>query len=468
MFLEAALFDPIRTAATGRRLTIDSDARYRFERGVDPEAVVDGIEQATRLIMDLCGGEPSALTVAGAVPDWRRTVRLRPSRVEHLGGLAVPLTEQLAILDKLGFEAAEDSDATIRVVPPSWRGDVEGEADVVEEVLRVRGFDAIPAVSMPRDSALTRPAVAPRQRMAGTVKRVLASRGMDEAVTWSFMAAAAAALFGHRDQGLVLLNPIASDLDVMRPSILPNLIQAAGRNKARGLDNAALFEVGPVYADPTPKGQRLAATGVRMGQTGPRHWDETPRPADALDAKADALAVLRAMAAPLANLQVSTDAPEWFHPGRSGCLRLGPKVLAHFGEIHPAVLAALDVSGPVAAFEVFLEAVPAPKRQAGTARPTLTLSVFQPVERDFAFVVDEAVPAERLVRAVRGADRGLIADVAVFDEYRGTGLPEGTKSLAVAVTLQPTKATLTDDEIEAVARAVVAQVEKQTGGRLRG
>jgi phenylalanyl-tRNA synthetase beta chain len=468
VFLEVALFDPVRTADTGRALQIDSDARYRFERGVDPDAVLAGAEAATRMILDLCGGEASELVVTGAVPDWRRTVPLRPDRAESLGGVAVPRHEQLEILRRLGCAVSERADGPLLVEPPSWRGDIEGEADLVEEVLRIYGYESIPAVSMPRASAIPQPALTPRQRQMALVRRALAARGLDEAVTWSFMDGETAARFGLQHRGLTLLNPIASDLDVMRPSVLPNLIRAAGRNAARGFPDAALCEVGPAYRDPSPTGQRLVAAGVRSGSAVPRHWAGGARAPDAYDAKADAVAALEAAGAPAANAVVSADAPDWFHPGRSGCLRLGATVLAHFGEVHPAVLQELDVPGPVAAFEAFLDAIPRAKRKPGTAKPLLKLSPFQPVVRDFAFVVDEGVPADAVLRAARGGDKKLIADVALFDVYRGAGVPEGSKSLAVAVTLQPLEATLTEEEIEAVGRRIVANVEKQTGGSLRG
>ena len=468
VFLEVALFDPARTAETGRRLQIDSDARYRFERGVDPNAVLAGAEAATRLVLELCGGEASELVVTGAVPDWRRTVTLRPDRALSLGGVDVPRHEQLDILHRLGCLVSETADGPLHVEPPSWRNDIEGEADLVEEVLRIHGYDSIPAVSMPRLAALPRPALTAKQRQTGLVRRALAMRGLEEAVTWSFMDGDTAGRFGLQHAGLRLINPIASDLDAMRPSVLPNLIRATGRNAARGLPDAALFEVGPSYRDPTPTGQRLIAAGVRAGAAVPRHWTGGNRPPDAHDAKADAMAALEAAGAPMANVVISADAPDWFHPGRSGCLRLGAKVLAHFGEIHPAILNELDVAGPIAAFEAFLDVVPQPKRKPGTAKPLLKLSPFQPVVRDFAFVVDEEVAADSVLRAVRAGDKTLIADVALFDVYRGAGVPEGKKSLAVAVTLQPEEATLTEDEIDAAGRRIVASVEKQTGGNLRG
>lgn len=468
VFVEAALFDPVRTAASGRKLAIDSDARYRFERGVDPDAVIAGMEQATVLIMELCGGEPSELVVAGTAPDWRRTLTLRPTRVEHLGGVAVPLDEQVRILTALGCTVTEGKDGLLKVDVPSWRSDIHGEADLVEEVLRVYGFDAIPVVSMPKLGPLTRPAITAKQRASTQVRRLLASRGLDEAVTWSFMESGLAARFGFQRTDLKLLNPIASDLDAMRPSILPNLIQAATRNADRGLPNAALFEVGPVYRDTSPKGQGMVATGIRTGERGERHWAAKPRPVDAFDAKADAIAVLTMAGAPVANCLVTTDAPDWYHPGRSGCLRLGPNVLAIFGEIHPAILAEMDAPSPIAGFEVFLDNVPQPKAaKRGTAKPMLKLSAFQPLERDFAFVVDETVAADDVIRAARGGDKALIADIGVFDLYQGKGIEDGKKSVAIKVTLQPVEATLTDEQIEAVSAKIVANVVKRTGGSLR-
>lgn len=472
VFVEAAFFDPVRTAQTGRRLGIDSDARYRFERGVDPAAVVSGMERATRLILEICGGEASDLVVAGQEPEWRRTLTLRPGRVASLGGVELPPEEQRRILTDLGCEiVGEDADGTLRVVPPSWRADIHGEADLVEEVLRVHGFDAIPATPLPRESVLTRPALTVKQRRVGMARRTLAARGLSEAVTWSFMAGPVAELFGGVEDGLRLVNPISADLDVMRPSILGNLIQAAGRNADRGFADAGLFEVGPAFRKPTPDGQDIVAAGIRAGNAVPRHWAVTARDVDAFDAKADALAVLEAAGAPAGNLQVTTDAPSWYHPGRSGVLRLGPTVMARFGEIHPTVLDTLGVKGPVVGFEVFLDTIPLPKKKGGTAKPLLQLSPFQPLERDFAFVVGRDVEADKLIRAAKGAakgaDKALVKDVAVFDVYQGSNVEDGKKSVALSVTLQPTERTLTDQEIEAIGQKIVAAVAKATGGSLR-
>ena len=465
IFVEAALFDPVRTAATGRKLNLQTDARYRFERGVDPAFVAPGMEIATRLILELCGGEASELVVAGTVPDWQRSYTLRADRVATLGGVDVSPPEQRRILEALGF-GVDEGDGTAAVAPPSWRGDIEGEADLVEEILRVHGYDAIPAVPLARETALPRPALTPAQRRVGFVRRTLASRGLVEAVTFSFMAASEAELFGGVTAELRLINPISAELEIMRPTILPNLIGAARRNADRGLADGALFEIGPHYRDDTPEGQATAAVGLRYGNTGPRHWRDGGRPVDAFLAKADALAALAAAGAPSDNLQVSADPPGWYHPGRAGTFRLGAKPLAHFGELHPAVLAALDLKGPAIGFEVFLDAVPLP-RKAGRGRPPLKLSPFQPVERDFAFLVPADLPAETLLRAARAADKALIAEVRLFDVYAGAGLPEGRKSLAITIVLQPEGATLTDEQIEAVSQKIVAQVTKATGGELR-
>jgi phenylalanyl-tRNA synthetase beta chain len=466
VLVEAALFGAVRTAATGRRFNISSDARYRFERGVDPAFVRDGLEIATRLMLDLCGGEASEIITAGAVPDWRRQYVLRTARPRTLGGLDVPAEESAAILTALGFAVERLADGDLAVEPPSWRGDVEGEADLVEEVVRVKGYDLVPPVPLDRETALSRSSLTLRQRRAGLVRRTLAARGLVEAVTFSFISASEAELFGGAKPELRLVNPISADLDAMRPSLLPGLVAAARRNADRGYPDTALFELGPLYRDDTPAGQALVAAGLWAGRTGPRYWRETAREVDLYDVKADALAALAAMGAPADNIQVTADPPPWYHPGRAGTLRLGPKVLGAFGELHPAVVAALDARPPIAGFEVFLDEVPGPR--AGCLKPPLHLSVFQPIERDFAFVVDRELPADTLLRAARGVDRKLVAEIRLFDLYEGAGLAEGKKSLAITVVLQPQERTLTDAEIEGFSKRLIAQVEKATGGRLRG
>jgi phenylalanyl-tRNA synthetase beta chain len=465
IFIEAALFDPVRTAATGRRLNIASDARYRFERGLDPAFVGDGLQIATRLVLELCGGEASEVVAAGAEPEWRRRYVLRAGRMRSLGGLEVSPEESRAVLERLGFVVEAEVDGDLAVVPPSWRGDIEGEADLIEEVLRVKGYDAIPALPLPRATPLPRPALPPTSRRAELVRRSLAARGFVETVTFSFISAIEAETFGGGRPELRIVNPISADLDRMRPSILPGLVAAARRNADRGLTDLALFELGPVYFDDTLAGQAQVAAGLRAGLTQPKHWRAAARAVDLYDVKADALAALAAMGAPAENVQASADPPAWYHPGRAGSLKLGLKLLGHFGELHPAVLDGLDARPPMAAFEVFLDAVPEPR--SGRAAPP-DFPVFQPVERDFAFVVDRDLPAETLLRAARGVDRQLAAEIRLFDAYEGEGLPPGKKSLAITVVLQPRERTLTDAEIEAFSTRLVARVEQATAGKLRG
>jgi phenylalanyl-tRNA synthetase beta chain len=464
VFLEVALFDPIQVARNGRKLGIQSDARYRFERGVDPKSATWGVDVATGLILELCGGEASEMTAAGTLPSGTRSINYRPPRVSSLGGCEVSTDKQRQILQSLGFTV--NGASVWQVTTPTWRFDVDGEADLVEEVLRVNGFDSIPAVSMPRGTALPKTAVTPAQRRVQQAKRLLATRGLEEAVTFSFMPSKVAALFAGGNALIPLANPISADLDVMRPSILGNLLMAAGRNASRGIADIAIYEVGPSYANDTPKGQLTVAAGIRVGDFTARHWSGKPRGVDAFDAKADAVELLAALGAPVENLQTTTDAPGYYHPGRSASLRLGPTVLAQFGEVHPKVMKALDLKGPAVAFEIFLDRVPMP-RSKGTNRPLLDASAFQPVARDFAFVVASDVAAEKLVKAAKAADKALIAEVAIFDVFEGGGLGEGWKSIALSVTLQPREKTLTDAEIEAVSAKIVAAVNKATGGELR-
>ena len=467
VFIEAALFDPLRTAASGRRLGILSDARFRFERGVDPEFVVTGMEIATRLVMELCGGEPSGLVVAGSVPPWRRSVALRPERVRALVGVDVPRETMVEILQALGFVPTA-VDGGFDVAVPPWRSDIAGEADLVEEISRIYGFDKIPSLALPRATTVAKPTLTAGQKRVRAARRALAARGMVEAVTYSFLPRRQAVLFGGGTADLTLANPISAELDQMRPSILPNLIAAAGRNMDRGIDDLALFEVGPQYADDTPEGQASVAAGIRRGRNDGRHWAMPGRPVDAFDAKADALAALAAAGAPSRSLQIAAGAPDWYHPGRSGTIRLGPKnVLAWFGELHPAVLDEIDVAGPLVGFEVLVDNIPIRKAKATTTRPPLEISNQPVVERDFAFIVDSDVTADQVVRAARGADKDLITAVTVFDVYQGERIGAERKSLAIAVRLEPREQTLTDADIEAVSRKVVDRVGKATGGTLR-
>jgi phenylalanyl-tRNA synthetase beta chain len=466
VFIEAALFDPVRTAATGRKLQLQSDARYRFERGLDPEFTRPGIEIATRLILEICGGEASEVTVSGAVPKPTPELLFPPSLVKTLGGVDVPAEEAARILGSLGFIGEKRPDGLL-VRVPSWRRDIAGNADLVEEILRIHGYDHIPAVPLLRDTPLPKAALTPAQRRGGFVRRSLAGRGMVEAVTFSFMQGKIAELFGQVPERLRLANPISADLDAMRPSILPNLLAAVQRNADRGFPDGALFEVGPQYRDDAPEGQDLMATGLRSGRTAAKRWDDPGRPVDAMMAKADALAAIAAAGLAPESVQVSAEPPDWYHPGRAGTLRLGAKVLGYFGELHPGVLQEMGVTGPAVGFEIFLGHVPLPRAKSGRSRAPLKLSALQPVERDFAFVVPVDLPAETLLRAARNVDKRLVSDVRLFDVYTGAGVGEGKKSLAITVVLQPEEATLTEKEIEALSEKLIAQVEKATGGSLR-
>jgi phenylalanyl-tRNA synthetase beta chain len=464
VFLEAAYFDPLRTAASGRKLGVNSDARYRFERGVDPAFVGAGAEIATRMVLELCGGEASHLVVAGKAPLAPRRHTLRKDRVKRLAGADIPWADQLAILKKLGFAVTEAAGGA-SAEPPSWRPDVQGEADLVEDICRIHGLDRIPLAPLPRPHAVARAVLNPLQRRMIAARRRMAERGLNEAVTWSFLAEREAMLFGgQRNPSLMLANPISSELTDMRPTLIANLVSAVGRNLARGFDNVALFEVGQAYAGDRPQDETLRVGGVRQGENAPRHWSERPRPVDAFDAKADALAVLDAAGAPMANLQIVAGGPHWLHPGRLGTIQLGPQnKLAVFGEVHPRVLAAMDVKGPLVAFEVTLDTIPGARTKSAT-RAALTASNLMPLSRDFAFVVENGVEAEKLVKAARAADKQLVSDVSVFDVFQ---MPDGKKSIAIAVTLQPREQTLTDTDIEAVSARIVAQVGKATGGVLR-
>jgi phenylalanyl-tRNA synthetase beta chain len=463
VFVESAWFDPIRTAQTGRTTGITSDAQYRFARGVDPEFVVPGLELATFLIVELCGGEASEIRVAGKAPPSPAPIQFDPAYVEKLSGLAVPRARTEAILADLGFKVDGRT-----VTPPSWRRDVEGKADLVEEVARIEGYGALPSTPLPEVARPVGGVLTPRQTRARIARRELAAAGYQEAVTWSFVSRAIAGQFGGGAPELVLANPIAADLDTMRPSILPGLLEAAGRNARHGFPDVALFEVGPVFESDQPQGQRLAVAAVRAPQP-PRHWDKAGDD-DLFAVKADLLALLDELGAPVASLQVAQgSASSWWHPGRSARLQLGPKaVIAEFGELHPAVLKALDVEGPVYGFEVWIEAIPEPKKKGVKTRPAFEAPALMPLTRDFAFVVDKDRPAGELVKAVAGADKALIAGVRVFDLYEGKGVPEGQKSLAVEVTIQPREKTLTDAEIEALSARIVAAAEKAVGAKLRG
>jgi phenylalanyl-tRNA synthetase beta chain len=470
VFIESAYFDPKRTAGTGRKLGILSDARFRFERGVDPDFVVPGLELATDLVLALCGGEPSKIEIAGKAPRPNKPFKFDPREVRRLSGLDLGGGEIKRLLGALGI-ALDGKGKALKAAPPSWRPDITGPADLVEEVVRIVGVDAVAATPMRREAGVARPVLTEMQKRQRLARRVLASRGLVEAVTWSFIPPEEAKLFGGGQPELALANPISTELAQMRPSLLPGLITAAQRNRDRGFADGALFEIGQAYRGAAPQDQFVAASGVRFGRdalTGAgRHWSGEASAADVFAAKTDAVAALAALGIDQASLTVAREAPSYFHPGRSGALKLGPKtVLGHFGEFHPDLLTRLRADKPLAGFELFLDALPQAKRK-GTAKPALDASDLQSVRRDFAFLLDRDVAAGDVLRAAASADRTLIAGVDVFDVFTGQGVPEGKKSLAIEVTLQPRDKTLTDAEIEAVAAKIVAAVQKATGGELR-
>jgi phenylalanyl-tRNA synthetase beta chain len=464
VFIESAWFDPAITRVTGRETGIDSDAKYRFERGVDPESVLDGLHLATALILEYGGGTASEVTMAGEAPARPLPIALDPARVDKLLGLELGQDRIEAILTSLGFGVQRGSPWTVSV--PSWRRDCSQSADLIEEIARIAGYDNLPVVSFkrPEGERFEAPATELQNRVRAT-RRAMALRGYQEAITWSFCRHDEADLFGGAGEGLRLANPISSELNVMRPSALIHLLKALQKSADRAIEDARYFEAGPIYLDDSPTGQKTVISGVRRVTTG-RDWRGTSAP-DVFDAKADALAALAAAGGPADTVQISADARAWWHPGRSGVLRLGPNVLAEFGEIHPSVLKALDIDGRVLAFEVFLEAVPAAKKKPLKARPAVSIPELNPVRRDFAFLAPADLPAADLLKAIKGADKPLVTDAVLFDVYTGKGVPEGQVSLAVEVTLQPGDKTLTDKDIEAVAAKIVKAGEK-VGASLRG
>ena len=471
VLIESALWEPLNIAQTGRKLGINSDARYRFERGVDPNFMLPGLELATEMVMELCGGTPSEVVVAGKPEAPDKVIDFPTTELKRLAGLDLLFAEMRRVLTRLGFMVA-GQDKSVKVAPPSWRPDIEGKADLVEEIVRIVGVDRIPSTPFDRGEAPRKPVLTSTQVRTRKAKRALASRGLTEAVTWSFISKPQAEQFGGGQPELALANPIAAELSDMRPSLIPGLAAAAQKNADRGFPDVALFEVGQIFKGDRPEDQFTAASGVRRalaksGGSG-RHWSAKATPVDAFDVKADALAVLTAAGAPAQALQVVPGGPAWFHPGRSGTIQIGPQnVLGHFGELHPRALAALDAEGPLAAFEVILERIPEAKAKPTRAKPVLDLSPFQPVTRDFAFVVDRAVKAADIVRTAQAVDRKLIAGVTVFDIYEGQGIEMGKKSVAIAVTIQPREKTMTDQEIDALASKIVAEVGKRQGGVLR-
>ena len=466
LFMECASWDPEEVAKTGRKTGIVSDARYRLERSVDPALTEPGLELATRLVMEICGGTPMEPAISGEDVFPNTTVSFPISEVRRLTGLDLPQLRITELLTRLGFEA-HGAGTTLQVKVPSWRPDVTQKADLVEEVMRMEGIGKVPVDPLPRLSGVAPRMLTTMQNRRRATKRVLAARGLDEAVTWSFISEAEAKKFGGGKPELKLANAIASDLSDMRPSLLPGLLAAVRRNENRGFSDLAIFEVGQVFLSDEPEGQHTYATAVRAGGA-PKTW-QGGGTLTVFDAKADLAAVLDALGHDIDKLQGVAEAPAWSHPGRGGRIQLGPtNVIGWFGELHPAWAEEMDLTGPVVAFELDLDAIPEPRKKQTKGKPALKLSDLMPLERDFAFLVDRDVPAAILLRAARNADKALISGVDIFDLFEGAGVGDGKKSVAIRVTLQPTDKTLTDEEIEKVGGAIVAAVGKATGGTLRG
>ncbi len=474
VFIESAWFDPINTAMTGRRLNLMSDARYRFERGVDPSSVEDGLHLATKMALGLCGGEPSKIEIAGAAPLRDLTIELEAKKqFKRLTGASLSENKIEKILQDLGFKV-KTKGAVLTVKVPEWRPDVHGAADLVEEVVRIYGVDNIDTTPLPALSGVAKPVLTIRQKRVSRSRRLLAGRGFVEAVTYSFIQRPHAKLFGGGLACIELANPISSDMSSMRPGLMPGLLGAIKRNRARGVMDAALFEVGQSYRGDQPDDQYVSACGIRFGHNAlsgaGRHWSGNTNSVDLFEVKADCLALLCQLGVDTSKVQISRDAPDWYHPGRSGVIRLGPKIiLGYFGELHPGVLGKMSVAGAVAGFELLIDDLPVPKRKGVShTRKALKITDLQQVKRDFAFLVDIDTPANEVVRAAQSADKKFIQAVNVFDCFEGEALGADKKSLAIEVTLLPIDETLTDKQIDEVASKVIAAVSKATGGEIRG
>lgn len=467
VLIESAYFPAEMIARSGRHHQIDSDARYRFERGVDPQSVMSGLDLATEMILSLCGGSASQNTLAGTPPQPDLVIEFDPARVRALTGVEMAEDEIKDILSRLGFTVSSSTQKW-RVSVPSWRPDIHGVPDLIEEVIRIHGLDNVPSVALPRAHPVARPTLTTAQKRAALIRRVLAGSGLVEAVTWSFIPEAQAQAFGGTP-ALTLANPISVDLSTMRPSLLPGLVSAAQRNKARGADHFGLFEVGQIFDDLQPGAQRLCAAGVRIGASHAKNWQSAGVPSDGFLVKRDVLTVLSALGVAGESLRIGREVPQWYHPGQSGVIFRDPRTpIAFFGLLHPHLARDFDISGDIACFEIFPAALPAPKQRSMRTKAALELSPFPAVRRDFAFEVDAHIAADDVVRAARGASREMISDVSVFDVFSGAGLADGRKSLAISVVLQPQTGTLTDAEIDDISAQIIAAITKSTGAQLRG
>ena len=466
MFLEIAVFDPVSVAITGRKLNLHSDARYRFERGLDQTSPVSMAGYIARMVMQVCGGSCSHLVVAGDDSRPLKQMAFDPKLTAELTGVDIAPGQQADILATLGFEIADSTAAHWQVTVPAWRNDIDGKADLVEEIIRIHGFDKLVMQPLPRTSVIARPAYSAAQKRGPLLRRLLASRGMTEAVTFSFMKSEDAALFGGGQTALGLANPISTDLDMMRPSILPNLLQAAQRNANRGSTDIALFEIGPIFKGTDEDSQHVAVCGLRAGAARSASWQHGHEDVSLFDIKSDLLAALQLIGISTDNLMISRDAPSWMHPGRSGRMKLGKMDMGYFGEIHPSICQHFDLKSGIVGFEFMLDNIQLP-RDKGPMKPLLTLSSYQAVTRDFAFIVDTDIEAQALIQSVRKAARDVVQSVSIFDVYQGDGIPQGQKSVALTATLQPKDATFSEDDLKAISDAIISTVQKNTGGVLR-
>lgn len=467
VFLEAAYFDPVRIAKTGRKLNILSDARYRFERGIDPESTHPGLDLATQMIVDLCGGEVSEVVEAGTTPTNRHSITFPLSHIERLTGVKVDRTEAEQILTILGCSITKSEKKSLTVETPSWRHDLKISEDLVEEVLRVKGYHEIPITPLPDFDAHTFAPLAPTQQRVAKVRHLLANRSMMEIVSWSMVDAENFKRFGGGLDDLRITNPITKDLEWMRPSLLPQLLNAVKRNLSRGLTPVNLFEVGPTYFKPGSRGQETVAGGVRNGKILENHWKSEERNQDLFDIKNDTLAVLKACGVNTDKLQILSEPIDWMHPHRCGIIMQGPKnLLGYFGEIYPPILKAFGIKSPVMAFEIYLSRLAEPKIK-GPNKGKLELSQYQAVERDLAFIVDADFPAKKLLDAARKAGQPLLQNISVFDAYMGPNVDTGKKSLAIRFSFQSTDHTLTEEEINTTFNSMIKAIETATGGVLR-
>jgi phenylalanyl-tRNA synthetase beta chain len=470
VFLESAYFDSVRTARTGRTLSILSDSRYRFERGVDPQMVQDGLELGTQMILDLCGGEASEVVIAGKIPSEKKTIRFNPELIKTLGAVSVEKNTSINILKNLGF-TVDEKDNHLDVTVPSWRHDIDGPADLVEEVIRIVGYDNIELEELPSplpeeayESSPGSLQIAHRLQVA---RRALAARGLTECQTWSFISRKLDGLFGEVDEAMIITNPISQELEVMRPSLLPNLLAGVSRNHDRGLEDIALFEVGHQYGSRLPMNQEIVVAGVRSGTYTPRHWLRKTRNVDVYDAKSDFFSLLQAFGLDLDKVQVVAEGlPSWYHPGKSGRVQLGPKTcFGYFGEVHPKVLKQFNLTTPLVGFELLIAHIPLPKAKG--RKPTLKLSPFQPLTRDLAFILDKEMPVGEVLKSMRQVNQELITGIDVFDVYQGEGIPTGKKSVAFTIHIEPHERTLTDKEINTIIDQIINKVHTVNGGELR-